>query len=183
MATNYTERKWEAQLEWSQVYRQEPRRLEKICRQPMFLMEISTLLLLLLLLLLLSSSSFLVTGFLSSMVLLLLSQWWTPPLRLQVSACSTFLMMCDVPSMAVFCKESIECYPGIVSTYFCKLLLTIPVARMITGMTKHFMLYILWISILRFLYFTYYHYYYYYYVRWCLCGAAAANGPFVHPPD
>jgi hypothetical protein len=31
-----------------------------------------------------------------------LSQWWTPPLRLQVSACSTFLMMCDVPSMAVF---------------------------------------------------------------------------------
>jgi hypothetical protein len=48
MATNYTERKWEAQLEWSQVYRQEPRRLEKICRQPMFLMELRTLLLLLL---------------------------------------------------------------------------------------------------------------------------------------
>jgi hypothetical protein len=24
-------------------------------------------------------------------------------------------MMCDVPSMAVFCKESIECCPGIVS--------------------------------------------------------------------
>jgi hypothetical protein len=49
MATNYTERKWEAQLEWSEVYRQEPRRLEKICRQPMFLMELRTLLLLLLL--------------------------------------------------------------------------------------------------------------------------------------
>jgi hypothetical protein len=46
--------------------------------------------------------SSLVTGFLSSLVLLPLSQWWTPPLRLQVSACSTFLMMCDVPSMAVF---------------------------------------------------------------------------------
>jgi hypothetical protein len=30
------------------------------------------------------------------------SQWRTPPLRLQVSACSTFLMACDVPSMAVF---------------------------------------------------------------------------------
>jgi hypothetical protein len=69
-------------------YRQEPRRMEKICRQPMFLMELWTLLLL-----------SLITGFLSS---LLLSQWWTPPLRLQVSACSTFLMMCDVPSMAVF---------------------------------------------------------------------------------
>jgi hypothetical protein len=63
---------------------------------------------------LLSSSSFLITGFLSSLVLLLLSKRWTPPLRLQVSACSTFLMMCDVPSMAVFCKESIECCPGIV---------------------------------------------------------------------
>jgi hypothetical protein len=37
-----------------------------------------------------------------SLVLLLLSQWWTPPLRLQVSACSTFLTMSDVPSMAVF---------------------------------------------------------------------------------
>jgi hypothetical protein len=46
-----------------------------------------------------------------------LSQWWTPPIRLQVSACSTFLMMCDVPSMAVFCRESIECCPGIVSRY------------------------------------------------------------------
>jgi hypothetical protein len=58
-----------------------------------------------LLLLLLSSSSSLVTGFLSSLVLLLLCQWWTPPLRLQVSACSTFLMLCDVPSMAVFVKN------------------------------------------------------------------------------
>jgi len=39
-----------SQLQWSQVYRQQPRRLEKICRQPMFLMELRTLLLLLLLL-------------------------------------------------------------------------------------------------------------------------------------
>jgi hypothetical protein len=35
--------------------------------------------------------------------------------------------MCHDPSKAVFCKESIECCPGIVSRYFCKLLLTIPV--------------------------------------------------------
>jgi hypothetical protein len=48
-------------------------------------------------LLLLLSSSFLVTGFLSSQVLLLLSLLSQKPLRLQVSACSTFLMMCDVP--------------------------------------------------------------------------------------
>jgi hypothetical protein len=88
-----------------------------------------------------------------SLVLLLLSQWWTPPLRLQYSACSTFLMMCDVPSMAGFCRESIECCPGIVSTYF-KPLLTIPVAPVITGMTKHFILYIRWNFVLRFLYFN-----------------------------
>jgi hypothetical protein len=92
----------------------------------------SNVLLLLLLLLLLC----LVTSFLSSLVLLLLSQWWTPPLRFQVSACSTFLMMCDVPSMAVFCRESTECCPGIVSRYFRKLLLTIPVAPVISGMTN-----------------------------------------------
>jgi hypothetical protein len=47
--------------------------------------------------------------------------------------------MCDVPSVAVFVgNQSIECCPGIVSRYFCKLLRTIPVAPMITGMTKHF---------------------------------------------
>jgi hypothetical protein len=31
--------------------------------------------------------------------------------------------MCDVPSVAVFCSESIECFPGIVSKFFLKLLL------------------------------------------------------------
>jgi hypothetical protein len=89
----------------------------------------------LLLLLLLLLLSFLVKGVLSSLVLLLLSQWWTPPLRLQDSACSTFLMMCGVPSTAVFCRESIECCPGIVSRYFCKFLLTIPTAPIIIIIT------------------------------------------------
>ena len=36
--------------------------------------------------------------------------------------------MCDVPSIAVFCSESIECFPGTVSKFFFKLLVTIPVA-------------------------------------------------------
>ena len=36
--------------------------------------------------------------------------------------------MCDVPSIAVFCSESIECFPGIVSKFFFKLLVTIPLA-------------------------------------------------------
>jgi hypothetical protein len=43
------------------------------------------------------------------LVLFLLNQWWTPLLRLQVSDCRTFLIMCDVPSIAAFCRESIEC--------------------------------------------------------------------------
>jgi hypothetical protein len=37
----------------------------------------------------------------------LLNQRWSPPLRLQVSDCSTFRIMCDVPSIAAFYSESI----------------------------------------------------------------------------
>jgi hypothetical protein len=48
-----------------------------------------------LLLLLLSSS--LVTGL--SFLVLLLNQRWSPLLRLQASHCSTFRIMCDVPSI------------------------------------------------------------------------------------
>jgi hypothetical protein len=70
--------------------------------------------------------------------------------------CSTFLIMCNVPSMAVFCRESIECSPGIVSRYSFSPLVTIPVASVITGMTKHFIFYIHWMSILRFLCFNFF---------------------------
>jgi hypothetical protein len=97
------------------------------------------------------SSSSLFTGF---SWLFLLDQLWTPPLRLQVSDCSTFLIMCDVPSTAVFYRESIEFFPGIVYRYFCSPLVKIPGAPMIIGMTKHFMFHIRWISILKFLYFN-----------------------------
>ena len=40
-----------------------------------------------------------------------------PPLRLQASHCSTFRIMCDVPSIAVFCSESVECFPGTASKF------------------------------------------------------------------
>jgi hypothetical protein len=66
-------------------------------------------------------------------LVLLLNQLWSPRLRLQVSHCSTFRIMCDVPSIAVFCSESIECFPGVASKFFLKLLVTIPVAPVITG--------------------------------------------------
>ena len=39
--------------------------------------------------------------------------------------------MCDVPSIAVFCSESIECFPGTASKFFFRLLVTIPVAPII----------------------------------------------------
>ena len=46
--------------------------------------------------------------------------------------------MYDVPSIAVFCSESIECFPGTVSKFFFKLLVTIPVAPVVTGITVRF---------------------------------------------
>ena len=51
-------------------------------------------------------------------LVLLLNQLWSPLLRLQVSHCSTFRIMCDVPSIAVFCSESIECFPGTYYYYY-----------------------------------------------------------------
>ena len=41
--------------------------------------------------------------------------------------------VCDVPSTAVFCSESIECFPGTASKCFLKLLVTIPVAPIVTS--------------------------------------------------
>ena len=69
---------------------------------------------------------------------LLLNQRWSPPLRLQASHCSTFRIICDVPSIAVFCSESIECFPGTASRFFLRLHVTIPVAPVITGIIVHF---------------------------------------------
>jgi hypothetical protein len=71
---------------------------------------------------------------------------------LQVSYYSTFLIIRDVPSRAVFCRWSIECLPGIV----CSLSVTISVAPMITGMTKRFIFHNRWICILRFSYFNFF---------------------------
>ena len=63
--------------------------------------------------------------------------------------------MCDVPSTAVFCSESIECFPGTASKFFLKLLLTIPVAPIITGIIVQFRFHIRFISIHKFLYFNF----------------------------
>ena len=71
-------------------------------------------------------------------------------------SCSTFCIMCDVPSIAVFCCESIECFPGTVSKFFLKLLVTIPVALIITGTIVHFRFHIRCISIHKLLYFNFF---------------------------
>ena len=89
-------------------------------------------------------------------LVLLLNQQWSPPLRLEVSHCSTFRIMCDVPSIAVFCSESIECFPGTASKFFLRRLVTIPVAPIITGIIVHFRFHILCISIHKLLYFNFF---------------------------
>jgi hypothetical protein len=67
---------------------------------------------------------YLATG-LFSLVLLVLNQQRSPPLRLHVSACSTFRIMRDDPSIAVFRNESIQCFPGMATTFFFKPSVTI----------------------------------------------------------
>ena len=48
-------------------------------------------------------------------LVLLLNQQWSPLLRVQVSNCSTFRIDCHVPVTAVFCSESIECFPDLLA--------------------------------------------------------------------
>ena len=53
-------------------------------------------------------------------------------------------------------SESIECFPGTVSTFFFKLLVTIPVAPIITGTIVHFKFHIRCISIHKLLCFNFF---------------------------
>jgi len=62
--------------------------------------------------------------------------------------------MCDVPSIAVFCSESIECFPGTASKFFLKLLVTIPVTPIITSIIVNFRFHIRYISVPKLLYFN-----------------------------
>ena len=87
---------------------------------------------------------------------LFLNQWWSPPLRLQASHCSTLCIMCDVLSIAVFCSESTECFPGMTSIFFLKPFVNISVAPIITGIILHFRCHICCISIHKFLYFSFF---------------------------
>ena len=95
---------------------------------------------------------YLVTGLF--FLVLLRNQRWSPPLTLQTSHCGAFRIMCDVPSIAVFCRESIECFPGTAAKFFLKLLVIFQVAPVITGTIVHFRFHIRCISIYNLLYFN-----------------------------
>jgi hypothetical protein len=69
----------------------------------------------------------------------LLKQRLSPPLRLQVSDYSTFRLMCDVPSIAAFCSELTECFPGMASKFFFKPIVNILVDPIITGIISHYL--------------------------------------------
>jgi len=62
-----------------------------------------------------------------SPVLFLLNQGRFQLLRVPVSHCNTFHIMCDVPNIAVVCGESIECFPGLAFKFFFKPFVTHPV--------------------------------------------------------
>ena len=50
--------------------------------------------------------------------------------------------MCDVPSIVVFCGESIEHFYSIASKFFLKPFVIIPVAPIVTSIIIHFMFHI-----------------------------------------
>jgi hypothetical protein len=67
---------------------------------------------------------------------LLLNQQRSPPLRLQVSDCSTVRITCDVPSTAVVCSEYVECFTTVAYKYVFKPSVTIPVAPIMCDVTS-----------------------------------------------
>ena len=75
---------------------------------------------------------------------------------------STFLSMCAVPNMAVFCSSLTSCCPGIFLTYFLNDFEIVPVAPIITGITFVFTIHMRCVSIVRSLYFKIFSAYYYY---------------------
>ena len=66
----------------------------------------------------------------------------SPPSTLQVSDCSTFRIMCDIPPIAVCHSPAIECFPGMAPKFCFKYFVAVPVAPVIPSANVHFMLHI-----------------------------------------
>ena len=64
--------------------------------------------------------------------------------------------MWNVPSMAVLCSESNECFPGMTSKFYFKPFVNVLVAPIITRIFIHFMFHIHCISIHKLLYFSFF---------------------------
>ena len=76
-------------------------------------------------------------------------------LKLQVSDCSTSRILCYVPNMATFCRESIECFLDTVMNFFILTFLLIFFWLQFLLMCTHFpMFHAPYISIHKLLYFT-----------------------------
>ena len=88
-------------------------------------------------------------------LVLLLNQRWSPLIRLQASHCSTFRITCDVPSIAVFCSESIECFLVQFPNFFLSFSLLFQWLQLLLVQSC--------ISGSTFVVSYYYYYYYYYY--------------------
>ena len=103
---------------------------------------------------------------------LLLNQRSFPPLRLHISDCSTFCIVCDVPSVPVFCSDQLNVFLVWLQN-FSFTLCFYPVAPIITGIILHFRFHIHCTPTHKLLYFSFYYYYYYY------CCLTAQNVPLL----
>jgi hypothetical protein len=64
--------------------------------------------------------------------------------------------MCGVPSAAVFCSESAECFPGAASKRSSKAFVTLPVTPVTTSIIIHLMFHVPYISIHKLMYFSFF---------------------------
>ena len=78
--------------------------------------------------------------------------------------------MCHVKSTAVFCSESIEGFPGMVSRFFFKAFVTATVAPITAGIIILFMSHIRCIFVHKLLYFNFY------FASFCMTFLSAAIG-------
>lgn len=101
------------------------------------------------------------------LVLLLVNEWWNPALRLQVSDCRAFPVVCDVPSTALLVKKLLNSF--LVFQIFFSPLVIISVAPVITGAITCFLFHTRWIYKLTFWYFILGLLLYYIRVRWYCC--------------
>ena len=94
---------------------------------------------------------------------------------LPVSDCSTFRIMCYVPSTAVFCSECIECFAATAFKFFFTLFVTIPVAPIITG--------IIIISCYTFVVCLYILLYFLFFSPFCMTFLSAGSATFLSMHD